>query len=109
MASGVFVHAHTGRYEIFGFKGAVCDHAENIDDVVGQAVSAVVTALSGVVHIESSSGHLGDSVVDGFAGVDGGLQVGIFKGKHGSAGLCAFVTRADIDEDTEMDVGGDGD
>jgi hypothetical protein len=79
MASGVLVHAHTAGDVVFGFEGTVSDHTEDIDDIVREAMGTVVAALSGVVHLEGTTRHLGDSVVDSFAGVDGCLEIGVLQ------------------------------
>lgn len=51
---------------------------------MGEAGGAVVGVFSVVVHLELTAGHLGDAVVDGLAGVNGGLEVGVFEGEHGA-------------------------
>ena len=109
MASGVLVHSHTAGDVVFGLKGAICDHAEDIDDIVRQAMGTVITALPGVVHLEGTSCHLSDAVVDSFAGVDGSLEVGVLQRQHGTAALGSLISRSSVNEDAKVDVGRDGD
>lgn len=109
MGVGVFVHAHGGGDVVLGFEGAVGHHRVDVNYVVGQTVSVVVAIFSVVLHLELTSCHLRDAVVDRLAGVDRCFQVGVFKREQGSARFRGFVTAADVDEDANVDVGGDGD
>lgn len=68
----------------------------------------VVAVLPTVIHLELTSRHLGNTVVHSFTGVDGCLQVGVLQRQHGSAGFDALVASAYVNEDSEVDVGGDG-
>ena len=106
---GVLVHAYTAGDEVLGLEGTVGHHREDINYVMGQTVGAVVAAFPPVVHLELTSGHLGDAVVHGLAGVDGRLEVGVLQGKHAATGFSSFVSGANVEEDADVDVGGDGD
>jgi len=55
MTSGILVHTNTAGDIVFGLEGTVCYHTEDINHIMGQAVGAIVTALSSVVHLESTS------------------------------------------------------
>ena len=103
---GIFVHAYAGGDEILGLEGAVGNHIEDVDDIVREAVGMVVAVLTVIVHFELTACHLGDAVVDGLAGVYGGLEVGVLEGQHGSAGLLGLVAGAHVDEDAKVHVGG---
>ena len=102
----VFVHTDASGYEVLGFESAISHHGENINHVMGETRSAVIGVFAVVFHFELTARHLGDTVVDSLAGVDCSLEIGIFKGKHGSASLGSFVTRSNVDEDAKVDSGG---
>jgi len=52
---------------------------------------------------------LGDTVIDGFAGIDGCLEVGVLERQHGTTALSSLVTGTGINENTKMNVGRNGD
>lgn len=105
MSIWVLVHTYTGGDKVFGFECAICNHREDIDDIMCETVSSIVAILSIIFHFKLSSCHLSDTIVDSLTGVDGCFKICVFKWKHGSTGLSSFVSAADINEDTHVDVG----
>lgn len=61
-----------------------------------------------VLHFEVSSGHLDDSVVNSFVGIEDSLQVGVLDGKERSGGLIGLISGSDVQQDTQINLGGEG-
>ena len=55
MGVGVFVHSDRGGHKVLGLEGAISNHGEYINYIMGQAVGVVVAILSRVVHFELPS------------------------------------------------------
>lgn len=75
----IFIHTNAGRYEVFGLEGAICDHGEDVDNIMSKAVCMIVTILTIVLHFELTSCHLSDAVVYGLTCVNCSLEVGVFQ------------------------------
>lgn len=69
----------------------------------------IVTILTIVFHLELTSSHLSDTIVDCLTGVDGSLEIGVFKGQAGSTCFWGLVSATHIDEDAKVDVRGNVD
>lgn len=89
-------------------ESAIGDHGENVDDVVGEGGSVEVGLFLVVLHLEVSSGHLDDTVVDGFVGVEDGFQVGVLDGEERSGGFVGLISGSNVQQDTEIDFRGEG-
>ena len=105
MSVWVFVHTYTGGDEVFGLECAICNHWEDINDIMCDTVSSIVAILSIIFHLELSSGHLSDTIVDSLTGVDGCFKISVFKWKHSSTCLSSFVSTANINKDTHVNIG----
>lgn len=79
MCVRIFIHTYTGGDEVLRLECAISHHREDINDIMSQAVCMVVTILTIVFHLELTSCHLSDAIVDCLTGVDGCLEIGIFK------------------------------
>ena len=106
---GILIHTNACGDEVLGLESTVSDHWEDIYNIVGQAVGMIVTILTIVFHLELTSSHLSDTIVDCFTGVDGSLEIGVFKGQAGSSCFWGLVSASNINEDAKVDVGGNVD
>lgn len=77
-------------------ESAIGDHGENVNDVVGEGGSVEVGLFLVVLHLEVSSGHLDDTVVDGFVGVEDGLQIGVLDGQERSGGFIGLISGSNV-------------
>lgn len=99
---GNLVHSDVGSNDGSGFKSAVSHHVEDVDNIVGKAVSLEVGAFLVVVHFEFTAGHLNHTVVDGFVCVQNGFIVGLLDGKKGARCLVSLISSTNIEEDTHI-------
>ena len=110
------VHGDVGSNDGSRFKGAVSHHVEDINNIVGKAVSLEVGVFLIIVHFEFTAGHLNHTVVNGFISVQDGFIVGLLDGVEGTRSFVSFISSTDIEEDTHIDnigedlrFGNDGD
>ena len=106
---GILIHTNACGDEVLGLESTVSYHWEDIYNIVGQAVGMIVTILTIVFHLELTSSHLSDTIVDCLTGVDGSLEIGVFKGQAGSSCFRGLVSASNINEDAKVDVGGNVD
>ncbi len=52
---------------------------------------------------------MSDTIVYGFASIYGSFEVCVFKGEEGSTRFWGFIATAYVNEDANVDVGGNGD
>jgi hypothetical protein len=74
---GIFIDADVGGYDGPRLEGTVNYHREHIYNVVSQARSPPVSALSIVVHVEIAAGHLMNAIVHSLISVEHRFHVGV--------------------------------
>lgn len=102
MRIGVLVHSYTGWNEVLGLECWICDHGEDIDDIMWEAWSSIISIFSVVVHLELSAWHLGDAIVDCLTSVDGCLEVSILKREQCAWSLSSLIPCTVIYKDAQM-------
>lgn len=55
-------------------EGTVCNHGEDVNDIMGEAVNSVENILVVILDFEIAAGHLCDAIINCLVGVDGGFQ-----------------------------------
>lgn len=88
----VFIDPDIGSHDGSWFDCAVGHHLENIHYVMGETVSFEECSFLIIFHVEFSSTHLYDTVVDCFICVDYCLEIGILDGEEGARSLVGFVS-----------------
>lgn len=90
-------------------EGTVCNHGEDVNDIMGEAVNSVENILVVILDFEIAAGHLCDAIINCLVGVDGGFQICMLEEQHSTTRFGILIPGANISEYSNLDVGWDGD